>query len=238
MNNIHYKGKLDKAKMMETSKLPQHATKLIPDTSQMSETKRAYVLSLPVLIPLLGFGIIKFFTLQGGRLIDLIFFDCIGIIVLFLLYILHEFIHAMFYPKEAEKQIWYEAGDGHYNLIMYCNESLSKKRFILMALAPNIILGLVPYLIWMSGIFDGDVVISKVVGLVCMLMISGGIWDFTNVYDVLKNVPANASILAYGEDNYIIHDTSTSNAIEAAVCVEEVKEENKEKELKESDDEA
>ena len=66
------------------------------------------------------------------------------------LIVVHEWIHALFFPRRAVKDVWF------YRLqaaMVYCNTPVTRNRFIVMSLAPAAILGIIPFIGWL---FWGD----------------------------------------------------------------------------------
>lgn len=68
------------------------------------------------------------------------------IVLYALLIFVHEGIHALFYPRHAVKEVWiYEWSAA----LVYCNVPISRERFMAMCLAPAVLLGFVPFVLWL-----------------------------------------------------------------------------------------
>lgn len=73
---------------------------------------------------------------------------------------------------------------------------MSKFRFILMSLLPNIILGFIPYII---GIVNPCLVFFAVLGTIAIAMGAG---DYYNVYNAMIQMPKGAKTYLYQFHSY------------------------------------
>lgn len=119
------------------------------------------------------------------------------------LIVVHEWIHALFFPRCAVKDVWF------YRLqaaMVYCNTPVTRNRFIVMSLAPATILGIIPFIGWLLWGDRLDAVLSIAWAAMAWSMIFGGIGDFYNVRNVIRQVPKNAYVFNYGIHTYWIED--------------------------------
>ena len=112
--------------------------------------------------------------------------------ILFILQYVHEIIHALLYPLKEKKEIYYMQGKAA--LFVYCQAKVSKLRFIIICMAPTVLLGFVPF--WLGVLFRNQipamgVIIAIEIGIFCTLM---GVGDFYNIYNATNQIP-NGSIL-------------------------------------------
>lgn len=121
----------------------------------------------------------------------------------FLAYI-HEFIHALFYPLAAEKQVWKMLDQGAF--FVYCESLTSKSRFIVMCLAPAIILGIIPYMFWMLFPMALPFTPSLMLLVISILMTVMSMGDFVNVINAIMQVPQNAQVFNFGFHSYWIEN--------------------------------
>ena len=191
MFNIKFKGKYTDEKQIKKGNLPKDAVIF----KEPNTITRAFVIgsliSLPIIV-LISIGLIKKINISTVKPSTLIYSAIISIILMYV----HEIIHALCFPKESEKEIWTKLNEGA--LFVYCNEPLSKKKFIWMCAAPNVILGCIPYFLFIIGIFDFNYNISNIIGLSSWMMISSGIGDYLNIYNTIRQVPKNGKVLNYG----------------------------------------
>lgn len=197
MFNIKFKGKYTDEKQIKTGYLPKDAVIFKEPNTIIKAFIMGGIISIPIII-LISIGIIIKVNIRN---IKPIIFVYTGIISFILMYV-HEIIHALCFPKEAEKQIWTKFKEGA--LFIYCNETLSKKRFIWMCAAPNVILGVIPYILFIIGAFDFNSNISNIIALTSWIMISSGIGDYLNIYNTIRQVPKGGKILNYGFHSFWI----------------------------------
>lgn len=122
------------------------------------------------------------------------------IIILGILPYVHEFIHGFFYPLSAEKAIWKLQEQRAY--FVYCDETVSKECFIVLSIAPAIILGIIPFvgvLIFAESISAACIIATWIVSLIMTVMAIG---DFANIYNAIKQVPKGAKVFNYGMHTY------------------------------------
>ena len=114
----------------------------------------------------------------------------IGLIVGFLLMIIHEILHGIVYPKDVVVSIGFIKPITFVALASY---PMSKKRFILMCLLP-IILGIIPMILFI--LLKSSALCSLLIGMTYPGMIS--VYpDIYNAYKVARKVPKGKKVLFY-----------------------------------------
>ena len=152
----------------------------------------ANVFALALAIPLdilLGVG---FFALHPGLSIEFGFGGAIGVIlVFFALIVVHELIHGLVWSMFAKRR-WKSVSFGF--ILQYltpyctCNEPLPRFAYVIGALAPTIVLGLIPVAVaYATG--------SPVLFVIGALMIIGGGGDMAIVIKMLRFKPEGAEAL-------------------------------------------
>lgn len=104
----------------------------------------------------------------------------------------HELLHAICYKKDV-----YLYQDLEHGLMFVVGtEDMSKRHFIFMCLCPNIVLGLIPYIVFL--------ICPKLVGLGLfgIICIGTGFGDWINVYNAMKQMPKNAKTYLCGMHSY------------------------------------
>ena len=104
----------------------------------------------------------------------------------------HELLHAICYKKDV-----YLYQDLEHGLMFVVGtEDMSKWHFIFMCLCPNIILGFIPYVVFLLfPIFVG-------LGLFGIICIGTGFGDWINVYNAIKQMPKGAKTYLCGMHSY------------------------------------
>ena len=185
--------KEEKMKDYQVGELSKNAKKMnMPTTS-----KEMMIKALPFIIPAL---VILFLSVyfKSGEFFLLRLYIIIGVLLGFLALIIHELLHAIVYPKNANVYIGIAKPITFVALASY---PLKKEKFILMCLLPYI-LGIIPLILfWIMPITDMKIH-SILFGLSAMGL-GSPYPDLFNVYQV-KQTPKNCKIQFYKDDTYYI----------------------------------
>lgn len=143
----------------------------------------------------------NFFThpIKNHSIIELILCIIIGIIFLIPIFLVHEILHAIWFPKKAKKELWYEINRNSlflFSFQIYSNCPLKRNRFLLMLLFPNIILALIPLFLWYCGIVFVSPFISRIIGSLLTILFTCGASDYSLFFDTI--------LCTKKEDNIII----------------------------------
>ncbi|MEG0360584.1 MAG: DUF3267 domain-containing protein [Longicatena sp.] len=115
----------------------------------------------------------------------------IGFLILIPIFLIHEVLHAICFPKNVVKEIYFNYNKKDIlsvSLMTYCEAPLKKYEFIKMLLFPNLVLSIIPMILWLVGIFDFEPIISKVLGLIISISLCGSISDLTMIISILFQV--------------------------------------------------
>lgn len=104
----------------------------------------------------------------------------------------HEFLHALCFKGDVYMYHYLKKG----MMFVVGTEDMSKLRFIMMSLCPNLVLGVLPFLIFL---FNHDLAVLGVLG---GLSIGMGAGDYINVYNALVQVPKGAKVYNSGFHSY------------------------------------
>lgn len=181
---LHYKGAYD----LNPESIPhrEHIPgavkfKEAEDTKELSKT--ATVISIIVMVIM---GI--FATMRMGRFI----FDgslqmWLGILFPFAILFPHEILHAICFKEDVYLYTNWKQG----MLFVVGSETMSKGRFILMSMLPNVVFGILPYIV-------GMIYPQFVFGLVFGILSAGmGAGDYYNVYNAVTQMPKGARTYLY-----------------------------------------
>lgn len=199
MPKIHWIGIIEESKIKEYQKGNLDVTAVkIKMPKNMNELM---IKGLPFLIPafVIMFSSMNIKTILNQQNIVNRPFILVGAIIGFILLLVHEYLHSIVYPKEANSYIGIAKPITFVSLTSY---PLSKKRYIVMSLLPYI-LGVIPLIsFWLcpanltelNGIFFG---------MACMGMASP-YPDLYTVYQIIKQVPKDKKVQNYEDDIYYI----------------------------------
>ncbi|MDE5583613.1 MAG: DUF3267 domain-containing protein [Ruminococcus sp.] len=162
------------------------AEKIEENSYKITEVKDT-MSKLSIISVVLFFVLLLFFRLRAGDFNV----DNRGIIVWLLTILPHEFLHALAFKETV--YLYYQMPFG---VFVYCQEKIAKPKFIFMCLLPNIIFGFIPFIIF---IFFPN---QNLLGTLGMVAITGGIGDFYNIYNVIRQTPKNATIYMNKTETY------------------------------------
>jgi len=188
MFNIKFKGKYTNENQLTKAQLPSKAIMFKEPNNITGVFLLGGLISLPMIV-------ITFIGLIGKINLTVELIGVSSVISMILVY-LHEFIHALSFPKNMKKEIWTKFDE--LALFVYCNEAVSKTRFIWVSIAPNLILGFIPFILFIMGVFDFNNFIRDLIGFTSWVMIISGIGDYLNIYNAIRQVPNKAYIINSG----------------------------------------
>ena len=199
MRNIFFKGDYQSdEQLIKREFIPENAVEFGIVTDLHKEFGRGFLILMPVFIVMVAAAVLKLkdidYHLTMG--LDIILSFLIVIISVHFLTLLHEFIHALFYPAEPVKEIWKAKEQGAY--FVYCEAEISRNRFIVMCLAPMFILGIIPLIIWLVLPTFIPMPYNIAAPVIFFLMTVVAMGDAANVYHILKEVPSDARVFNYG----------------------------------------
>ncbi|MDC7294441.1 DUF3267 domain-containing protein [Butyrivibrio sp. DSM 10294] len=212
MWNIEYKGVLkgDIDTIASGKELPEGAVQFKePDT-----TWEAFSIGTLILLPLiLLMGAISWLRLkadyagitkQALRSEMKSFVVAMGIFVALLIVSMwiHEYIHAVLFPRAAKKEVYVAPSSGA--LFVYSEDYISKSRFVIMSLGPAIVLGILPFAAWviLAQFIAVPVVLAVAVALYSICMVFSAVGDIVNVYNCIRQVPDGAKVFNHGYHSY------------------------------------
>lgn len=207
MFNIVYRGNFQtENQLVNDDELPEKAVAFKEGKELNDLFNLGFILELPVIIPIMFLTIFKIQSMEGHIVFNIktIFIVAVAFLVNYILKFIHEYIHAILYPIKSEKTIWKYTSNGAY--FIYCNTKISKLRFIVISLAPMILLGIIPFVFWLFIADKIDLTISVVYVIMTWIMVFFAMGDLANVYNTIRQVPKNAKVFNYGLHSYWINE--------------------------------
>ena len=186
---FHYAGKYNG----DESSLPykEHHPNATP-FKEPEDTKKLSLIANGGCILIMGILAIPFLILGIEYIPDNAIWMMIGGICGGLSLLPHELLHAICYKKDV-----YMYNDlAHMLMFVVGTEDMSKGRFIFMCLCPNLILGVIPYILFL--IFPQFVGLG-VFGIICIGM---GFGDYLNIYNAIKQMPKKSKTYLCGMHSY------------------------------------
>ena len=186
---LHYKGKYSG----NESDLPvrEHVENFVPfkepqDLKSLAVIANAVALGLLVLFAVPPVILGREYFLRGD--IGILLGAILPVLTLFP----HEFLHALCFRGDVEMYTNLKQG----MCFVIGTEDMSKARFVFMSLFPNLIFGILPYVVWL---FCPSLLGFGIFGALCTSM-GGG--DYMNVWNALTQVPKGARICLSGLHSY------------------------------------
>lgn len=118
----------------------------------------------------------------------------IGLIIGFLLFPVHELLHAICFPANSSVYMFFT----NQGLGTTCLSPVTRNRFICINLVPSIILGVIPLIAFM-GFPKEYSVANSILFAVAFLHIGGSYADYINIFHTVK-IPKDATIQISGEN--------------------------------------
>jgi len=197
---LTYKGIFKNSTELPKGELPENAVRFDEPDSMDALAVKASLYMIPPAI-FIAFAMLGHILIHGNSF--LVIFSpwwtiWVGIILSLPAFVLHEILHAVCFGKNAEVGLYIAPKQGF--LFVLSNAPISKPRFIFMSLFPNIILGLIPLIIWII-IPMGDVQ-GSILFIFSSTLILGGAGDYLNSYNAFKQMPKGSIQQLSGMNSY------------------------------------
>lgn len=196
MPKIIWKGIIKSEKDFPTADIPENAKKL----NSEEDLKKMQIKALPFMIPSVLICFICIFTktfIANEKVIN-VGFLFLGVIIGFLLILVHELLHAIAFPKNAT--VYIGVIPKSFTAVALSSSPVNRNRFIFLSILP-IILGLIPLVLFCFSRNDLRELNGILFGISIMGMIS--VYpDIYNIFNILKVVPKNATIQNNKNETY------------------------------------
>lgn len=208
MQNIEFKGTL-KGNMEQISSgksLPEGSVMFKePETSDKAFLQGA-IFAGPLMLAMacVGFArvLLAFGRPHGMKFGSFVIAFLISLVCIAVSQYLHEYIHAFTLPREIKKQIY--VMPQNQMLFVYFEESVSKKAFLTSVLSPALILGILPYAIWLFAAPAIPIPVSFGIVLYCICMTGCALGDYLNAFNCARQVPKGGRVFNRGWHTYWI----------------------------------
>lgn len=178
---FHYKGKYN----LNPESLPskQHQPGAVPFKEAKDPKTMGLIANALAVLILIPLGIILYLRC-GNAIFEYVIFGCI--LALFCVFP-HEFLHAVCFRDDV-----YLYTNLKYGMLFIVGpETMSKGRFIFLSLLPNLVFGIIPYLI---ALMVPSLTVLGVFGAVSICMGAG---DYYNIFNAATQMPKGARTYLY-----------------------------------------
>ncbi len=198
---ITFKKSIENINDYQCGQLPQNAEKLVAPVSPEEMMKKSAPIMLIMCLILVISVLIKSFTNHAM----VVFLPTVlgGCIIGVALAIVHEWLHGIVYPKEADVTIGKLKGQMIF--VVLASYPMKRIRFVVMCLLPYL-LGIIPLALFIISPADKTVFNGFMFGMACVGMVSPSP-DILNVIIVMKQVKKREKVMFYGDDIYKISNT-------------------------------
>ncbi len=169
----------------------QHMPNAVPFKEIESMQKLSMIINIGCVLTIIIL-LIPFISLAKGYVKENVIWLALATIFAGMSSPVHELLHAICYKKD----VYFYNNLSQGLLFVVGTEDMSKVRFVLMCLCPNIVLGLLPYMIFL---IHPKLVFFGLFGLVCLGM---GFGDYINAYNAIKQMPKGARTYLNGMHSY------------------------------------
>ena len=208
MWNIEYKGNIkgDIEKISSGKPLPEGSVMFKePDTPDKAFALGALI-AFPIVALMLGFAIYRIVSVYGKphglKFGSFIIPIIICLVLIVLSQYIHEYIHAFLLPKNVKKEVYVMMEN--QMLFVYCEDCVSKKRFMISLLGPAVILGLIPYIVWYILTPNLSFPVTLAMLLYSLAMMACALGDYLNAYTCVRQVQRNGKVFNRGFHSYWI----------------------------------
>ena len=185
---FHYGGKYNSEEDLKSKAEPHEGAVAFKEPS---EKKFAIIANGGCIVVLILLAGLVYFMALPERIDYMISFGIAGVLSMVVL-IPHEFLHALCFKED----VYLYFNPSKCLAFVHGTESMSKARFIFMSLLPNIVFGVIPFLVFLLkpewfrlGMF----------GALCISM---GFGDYINAFNAITQMPTGARTYLDGFHSY------------------------------------
>lgn len=188
---IRWKGKLTEANPLPTVEVPKNATEFFKPKKMFEYC----IAAIPIAVFFLFCVYIKSHFIVKVRMNLL--GKIIGLLLAILLVGIHELLHAICFPAEATVEIYWN----NYGLGTTSCSPMSKKRFIIMAILPSLVLGFIPLILW-TFIPIQNITLNTIWCFSAAASLGAGTVDFCSAITVIIKMPKGTMMQISGSKIY------------------------------------
>ena len=189
-----YKGKFESEEQLPKGVLPDNAVKFREPESANKLNLLMFVFMIPTVV-LIGMFMLLSGFIHGDVIVPYGYkISFTGLLLSLLTFFPHELLHAVCFGKDSVVQLY--IAPKKLMLFVISNDPVSKVRFILLSLLPNLIFGWIPLIIWVVFPNTGPLFYFSVI---CILM---GCGDYINVFNGVRQMPKGSMHQHSGFNSY------------------------------------
>ena len=179
-----YRGRYTGESQLPRADLPPGAVPFREPADTAALNLAAMKWSLLALAAAAALGVVTI-PLRGGLVLGAGFWFMAGFAASFLTLLPHELLHGLCFGRGAEVHLFVSPKD--LMAFVVCTRPVSRGRFILMSLLPNLVFGWGPFLLWCLTPYGGAWSDGLLWFSLCCISFGGG--DYLNVWNALRQMP-------------------------------------------------
>jgi len=189
-----YKGKFESEEKLPKGVLPDNAVKFREPESANKLNLLMLVFMIPAVVLIVIIMLISGFI--HGEIIVAYGYRTlfIGLLLSLLTFFPHELLHAVCFERDSVVQLY--IAPKKLMIFVVSNDPVSKVRFIILSLLPNLIFGWIPLIIWAVFPHSGPLFCFSVI---CIMM---GCGDYINVFNGVRQMPKGSMHQHSGFNSY------------------------------------
>lgn len=189
-------GNIREVKNLPKGNLPDKAV-------QFKEPDSALKLNLTMLLFVIPLFLFSFFVCMIKLVlfgeVEVNFFNNLWVWVAIIpMFIVHELLHAIAFPSD-EEPVGIGYSSKYFVAFAYSNVPVTKGRFIFISILPNLILGVLPIIIW---IFIPNGYVADSIFCFAIISLVSGAGDLMNVWNAWIQMPKGALTQLSGFHSY------------------------------------
>jgi hypothetical protein len=200
--SIQYCGKLVSSDQLQNENLPITASEVI---SKKHDTRARHLDDIYFFTLVLFYVLLSLYLLNKKfdsiDILTALSVVLLGLVLFPLQIIAHEFLHAIFFPKNSKVQIFYMTHP--LTLIVFSGHAISRFRFIIMSLFPSIVF---TWLLLVIAVFVSYTFLAGTLILLGFASLLSSREDYSNVFSILSKTPKKCKLQMNGGKLYWISE--------------------------------
>jgi hypothetical protein len=198
MMTLIYKGRYKSEDQLPKGNLPANAVRFKEPDSPGMVNLVAGLISIPVIIVVIAVALASARWHGGIVMNPNPAWNLPGILMSFLIMVPHEFLHAVWFGRQAEVELY--IAPSKMMMFVISTQPISKGRFIWLSLFPNLVLGWLPFLIW--TVMPDRSALSNLLLFFSVFTILMGGGDYMNIFNALRQMPKGSMQQLSGFHSY------------------------------------
>ena len=196
---LRYKGVCKDMTKLPIGELPENAIKFVePESKEALESAVLLYMVPPIIV--IGLALHIGFLVHGriNITIDINYWWTLPIIIALSLValVVHEILHAICFGKDSEVDLYVTSS----LVFVHSLTPISKRRFISMCLLPNVVLGLIPLIVWTFVPMPAPA--GTILFFVAAVMLLSGCGDYMNSLNAYRQMPKGSMQQLSGMNSY------------------------------------